>query len=149
MAIYNHIEGINGVIEALWVEGFESLRGAITFDTGSPFDDLASAAYGYRNFALSNRGLYTVMFMHRFRNFEPSPSAAQVAAQAFDALVTTVERAQVAGRAFAGASARDAAQVVWAACHGYVALELLGICFAADRDGTFTLLLSALRDGFR
>ncbi len=149
MAIYNHFDGINGVIEALWIEGFESLRDAIAVDTGAPADDLTNAAYGYRDFALANRGLYTVMFMHRFRNFEPSPHAAQVAAGAFDALVANVERAQRAGRHFAGARARDAAQVVWSACHGYVALELLGINFAADRDETFTLLLSTLRDGFR
>ncbi len=147
MAIYNHFDGLNGVVEALWNEGFDLLRRAITFDTGAPGDDLTSAALGYRGFALSNRGLYTLMFMHRFRNFQPSPAAARMAAQAFGEIVLIVERAQGAG-IFAGARARDAAQVVWAACHGYVALELLGINFAADPDETYALLLATLRDGF-
>jgi Tetracyclin repressor-like, C-terminal domain len=88
------------------------------------------------------------MFMHRFRNFEPSLDAAQLAAQTFGALVDGVERCQLLG-SFAGVRASDAAQVIWSGCHGYVALELLGINFATDRDATFSLLLETLRDGFR
>jgi AcrR family transcriptional regulator len=148
MAIYNHFDGVNGVLEALWIEGFDTLRGAIEFETGVPDDDLQNAGRSYRTFALENRGLYTVMFMHRFRNFEPSPEASQVAAQTYETLVVNVERCQRLGR-FPDARARDAAQVIWSACHGYVSLELLGINFATDRDATFELLLSTLRDGFR
>lgn len=148
MAIYNHFEGVNGLLEALWVEGFERLRDAITFESSQPDEDLLHAALGYRAFATTNRGLYTVMFMHRFRNFEPSLGAAQLAATTYLTLVKNVERCQGIGL-FAQARASDAAQVIWSACHGYVSLELLGINFASDHDQTFTLLLSTLRDGFR
>ena len=72
MAIYNHFDGVNGVLEALWIEGFDTLRRAITFESRDAEADLVSAGRGYRKFALENHGLYTVMFMHRFRNFEPS-----------------------------------------------------------------------------
>jgi AcrR family transcriptional regulator len=148
MAIYNHFQGVNGVLEALWIEGFETLRQSITFESTSAEDDLAGAGRGYRTFALENRGLYTVMFMHRFRNFEPSLEASQVAAQAYETLVENVERCQTLGL-FDRSSARDAAQVIWSACHGYVSLELLGINFAADRDATFELVLATLQNGFR
>jgi AcrR family transcriptional regulator len=147
MAIYNHFDGINGVLEALWIEGFGAFRDALTFETSDSDDDLLHAALAYRSFALENRGLYTVMFMHRFRGFQPSIAAAQLAALTYQTLVTNIERCQHSGL-FPDASASDAAQVVWSACHGYVSLELLGINFATDRDATFDLLLSTLRDGF-
>jgi AcrR family transcriptional regulator len=148
MAIYNHFEGVNGVLEALWIEGFDMLRAAITFDSASAEDDLVRAGRGYRRFALENRGLYTVMFMHRFRNFEPSLEAAHLAAQTYETLVVNVERCQTLGL-FDHAQASDAAQAIWSACHGYVSLELLGINFASDRDATFELLLATLQNGFR
>jgi AcrR family transcriptional regulator len=148
MAIYNHFDGVNGVLEALWIEGFDTLREAITFESASAQDDLIKAGRGYRRFALENQGLYIVMFMHRFRNFEPSLEASQVAAQTYETLVVNVERCQALGL-FERSEARDAAQVIWSACHGYVSLELLGINFAADRDATFELLLATLQNGFR
>lgn len=148
MAIYNHFHGVNGVLEALWIEGFDTLRRAITFDSASAEEDLVRAGRGYRQFALENQGLYTVMFMHRFRNFEPSPEASQIAAQTYETLVVNVERCQTLGL-FDRSKARDAAQVIWSACHGYVSLELLGINFAGDRDATFELLLATLENGLR
>jgi AcrR family transcriptional regulator len=148
MAIYNHFEGVNGVLEGLWIEGFEGLRDAVTFHTNSPEEDLFNAGLAYRNFALENRGVYTVMFMHRFRNFQPSIEAEQVAAQCYETLVASVERCQQDGL-FSNSRAGDAAQIIWSACHGYVALELLDINFATNRDETFRHLLTTLRDGLR
>jgi AcrR family transcriptional regulator len=148
MAIYNHFDGVNGVLEALWTDGFEALRRAITFQSGEPLADLLNAGRGYRTFALGNRGLYTVMFMHRFRNFCPSVEAEHLAAETYQTLVVNVERCQQLGY-FSNVRASDGAQVLWSACHGYVALELLDISFASNRDDTFERLLAALRDGFR
>jgi AcrR family transcriptional regulator len=148
MAIYNHFEGVNGVLEALWIEGFTMLRDALTVETNDAAQDLYDAGLAYRAFALGNRGFYTVMFMHRFHNFKPSIAATHVAAEAYETLVVTVERCQEAGFLL-GAPAHDAAQVIWSACHGYVALELLDINFATNRDETFAHLLMTLRDGFR
>jgi AcrR family transcriptional regulator len=148
MAIYNHFDGVNGVLEALWIEGFEKLRNAITVQGSNPEEDLLKTALAYRAFAMANRGLYTVMFMHRFRNFEPSLAAAQLAASTYVTLVVSVERCQEVGF-FSHSRASDAAQVIWSGCHGYVSLELLGNNFATDHAASFDLLLSMLRDGFR
>jgi len=147
MAIYNHFNGVNGVLEALWTQGFASLRDALSVYDHAPQVDIYNAGLAYRAFALENRGLYTVMFMHRFRNFEPSLSAVHLATEAYQALVTHVERCQAIGR-FGNEAASDTAQIIWSACHGYVALELLDINMATDRDVTFRRLLVNLRDGF-
>jgi AcrR family transcriptional regulator len=147
MAIYNHFDGVNGVLEALWTEGFATLRDVLSAYDHAPEADLFNAGLAYRAFALENHGLYTVMFMHRFRNFEPSIEAAHLATQAYQSLVTHVERCQDVGR-FKEVLASDAAQILWSACHGYVALELLDINMAADRDQTFRRLLTTLQNGF-
>jgi AcrR family transcriptional regulator len=148
MAIYNHFDGMGGVLEALWNQGFEMLRDAVDVATNDPVADLVSAGLGYRAFALANPGLYTVMFLHRFRSFEPSVDSIHIAARAYQALVDNVERCQSLGL-FPRASAGNAAQVIWSACHGFVSLELLGINFCVEREGTYALLLETLRDGFR
>jgi AcrR family transcriptional regulator len=147
MAIYNHFDGLNGVLEALWIEGFELFNEGLTFHTDDAAADLMNGALGYRKFALEHRGLYTVMFMGRFRNFLPSRAAFDVAYQSFQTLVSNVERCQQAGW-FKSVPALDAAQVIWSACHGYVSLELLGVNFAANPDETFEMLLATLREGF-
>lgn len=148
MAIYNHFDGVNGVLETLWTEGFSALRDALSVYGDAPEVDFFNAGLAYRAFALEHRGLYTVMFMHRFRNFEPSIAAVHLATQAYQTLVAHVERCQAIGR-FEGVLASDAAQIVWSACHGYVALELLDINMATDHDETFRRLLTTLQNGLR
>lgn len=148
MAIYNHFDGLNGVIDELWTQGFETLGRAVTRLSDDVEGDLMSAGMAYRRFALENRGLYTVMFLHRFRNFEPSVAGAQIAAQTYHALLVIVERCQAAGL-LKRSRASDAAQVIWSACHGYVSLELRGMNFAGNPDYTFAMLLETLRSGLR
>ena len=36
MAIYNHFEGLNGVLEVLYTQGFETLHEAIAVRSGDP-----------------------------------------------------------------------------------------------------------------
>lgn len=148
MAIYNHFDGMNGVLEALWTEGFELLDDAVSFASDDALADLMNAGAGYRGFALANRGLYTVMFMHRFRTFSPSEAARGESLRPFESLVGIVERCQRIGL-FAQATASDVAQAIWSSCHGYVSLELLGINFSADPEATYESLLATLREGFR
>lgn len=148
MAIYNHFGGMNGLLETLWVQGFETLQDAVSIETNDPIADFMDAGIGYRAFALGNPGLYTLMFLHRFRNFEPSMEAIHVAARAYESLVHCVERCQAIG-AITKVDSSDAAQVVWSACHGYVSLELRYANFSQDRDATYRVLLETLRNGFR
>jgi AcrR family transcriptional regulator len=148
MAIYNHFGGVNGVIDQLWTRGFEMLGEAVNRHSGDVEVDFISAGLAYRRFALENRGLYTIMFLHQFRNFEPSPASVQIAALTYHALVTIVERCQAEG-VLTRSRASDAAQVIWSACHGYVSLELHGNNFAQNSDETYVMLLETLRRGLR
>ncbi len=85
-----------------------------------------SAGLGYRRFALENRGLYTIMFLHRFRNFEPSPERST--RRGADFQTPRRHRRALSGGPglFVQVRASDAAQVIWSACHGYVVARTLG-----------------------
>jgi AcrR family transcriptional regulator len=146
MAIYNHFDGKNGVLEAIWNEGFEQLRMDLSASSDDPHADVVSAGLAYRNFALEHRAHYTVMFMHHFVGFEPSLDASHAAARTFQELVTHVERCQALGF-FGSYRATNVAQMMWATSHGYVALEILNINFSDDPDATFRNLLNGLWNG--
>jgi AcrR family transcriptional regulator len=136
MAIYNHFDGKDGLLEAIWIEGFTMLRRELEVTSINPNNKLFDTAHAYRRFALTHRSHYTVMFMHRFIGFTPSASAAAVALETFQTLVRLVKSAQSVG-IFSDYDTVDAAQMLWSTCHGFVSLEMLDINFAADRDETF------------
>ena len=148
MAIYNHFDGKDGLLDAIWTDGFTMLRQALAatrsdLDVNEP---LFNTAQAYRRFALTHQSHYTVMFMHRFVGFTPSIPAASVAYETFETLVELVASAQSLGL-FEGFDPADAAQMLWSACHGFVSLEMLNINFAQDRDRTFFDFLRGIQRG--
>jgi AcrR family transcriptional regulator len=147
MGIYNRFESKTGVMDALWIEGFERLTDALSLTTPGidPVEDIIERGRRYRRFALDNPSYYRLMFMRSATGYEPSPKAIDVAIRAFDALLSLITRAQDAGFATRGTE-RDIAQQLWAVVHGHVALELLGLTFADDGDVAFEQSLAAIRD---
>ena len=125
MLVYSRLGGKQGVVEALWIEGFQRLAAQIQSEppTGDPLVDLGRCGAQYRTFALENRTYYAVMFDRAVPDFEPSAEAGLVGSATLDVLATQVQRAIDAG-AFAPGDARQVAACLWAANHGVVSLEL-------------------------
>jgi len=150
MGVYNHFDGKHGVVEALWVDAFDRLR--VTMESlaevADPGDALVEGFRRYRALALEHPMAYRLMFLDTVAGFEPSPEAAWSAALSFEALVTAVRRAMAAG-AVATGDAVQMAQVVWAAVHGWVSLELDGLIFLADPDAGAEAMARSLVAGFR
>ena len=146
MSIYNHFDGKNGVLDAIIIDGFTILASFAATDLVDPRENLVAGARAYRDFALDYRAHYTVMFLHQFVGYTPSPDTMYVAAKGFEILAGQVLTCQERG-IFAGRNYSDVAQQLWAAVHGYVALEILGINFASDRDAVFHDFIVALVDG--
>ena len=148
MGVYNHFDSKAGIIEALFVEGFERLREAMV--TLSEIDDPAEALFEggrrYRALALAHPMAYQLMFLRAVRGFEPSDEAKETAARAFDGLVTTVERGMRAGIVAVGDPAMTS-QVIWASIHGWVALELCGVGFVEDQDAGADMVCATIARG--
>src|SRR5580698_11163567 len=74
MGVYNHFDSKNGIIEALFVQGFERLREALTTiaDIADPYEALREAGRRYRTLAQAHPMVYQLMFLRTLPGYEPS-----------------------------------------------------------------------------
>lgn len=133
--IYTHFGGKNGLVEALFVDGFESFDRALA--PAYEADDLAGVGRLYRGWALANPTRYLVMFGRAVPDFEASDEAMARAARSFEVLTAAVARRGVA-------DPPTAAYHLYACVHGYVMLELLGMTPPGTPDGSRELYESGL-----
>ena len=151
MGVYNHFESKNGIIDALFMQGFERLRQALATaiaEKQDPYEALREGGRRYRALALAHPAAYQLMFMRTIPGYEPSETAYTVAAGAFESLVDAVVRAMDAG-VLATAPPTEIAQIIWSSLHGWVSLELIGIGFVEDQDTAFDRVCVALLRGLR
>jgi AcrR family transcriptional regulator len=116
--IYTHFGGKHGLVEAIFLDGFESFDR--TLGPAYARDDLTAAAIEYRRWALANRTHYLVMFGQAVPDYSPSPAAEDRGRASFQLIVDAVARA-------GAADPQRTAYHVWATAHGYVMLELVGM----------------------
>jgi AcrR family transcriptional regulator len=147
MGVYNRLGGKDGLVDALLIRGFDRLRAAVEAgDEPDMLDRLRSCGLRYREFALSNRQFYAIMFEGAIPHNRDSAEVAEHATAAFGALVRNVETAAAAGRIEAR-NPREVAQQVWSALHGAVALELNDLVLTPDAQTTYESLLDTLLRG--
>jgi AcrR family transcriptional regulator len=148
MGVYNHFDGKNGVVDALFRRGFAALALDLTATMAvqDPREALRAGGLRYRDLALEHPATYRVMFLAAVPDFEPSEASKAEAERAFGGLIATVERAMQAGIVTDG-DATASASVLWAGIHGAVALELSGICFVDDPGALYAQLVDTLLDG--
>ncbi len=150
MGLYSRFGGKEGVIDELYVEGFQHLCDGMTAmpKTDDPVADLRSCARAYRRTALASATHYMVMFGGAVPGFVPTKPSRVVAHGAFERLVARVQRCIDAG-AFKG-DAAEITEVWWGSMHGLVMLELVGIDpVKSDPSDRFDRLLDTLLDGLR
>lgn len=151
MSLYDRFGDKNGVVDEVFIQGFESLATSIhraKNDIENPLEALAAGLRAYRSWALANRSHCTIMFAQAVAEYEPSMAAMLVAAEAFAILVAGVARAMDSGQ-LAARAPHDVAASLWAAVHGHVVLELDG---ASEKVGVtadhFELTIATLLRGF-
>jgi AcrR family transcriptional regulator len=125
--LYTMFGGKEGLADALYREGFERLRRRLEATGGEldPLGRLRALAHAYRDNALAERGYYGVMFQQAIPGFRPSPASLAVAGTSLEVLARAVAAAMEAGL-LAPEDPRAVAEVLWAAVHGAVSLELAG-----------------------
>lgn len=131
MNVYSRFGGKDGVVEQLFVQGFELLgHGMRTIDeTNDPMADLRRCGRAYRAFAVAHPTLYAVMFDRVVADYEPSPHALDTAMGTLVLLAERLQRAMDAGQ-LRSIDAMHAAAIVWSTCHGVISLELTHIADA-------------------
>jgi AcrR family transcriptional regulator len=147
MGVYNRLGGKDGLVDALMIRGFDALRVAVAgLDQPDPLDRLRACCLRYREFALTNRHYYAIMFEGALPHAFESPEVAEHAIAAFDELVRNVELAAAAG-AIRAPDPREVAQRIWNAEHGAVALELQGLVLTPDAEATYQATVETMLRG--
>ena len=151
MGVYNRLGGKDGLVDALLIKGFDRLRAAVDAamnDTAEPSmrARFLSCGLSYRQFALDNPHFYAIMFEDAFLHEHDNPEVEEHAKAAFGALVRIVELSAAAG-VIAAPDPVEAAQQIWSAIHGAVALELKGLIQTEDPAATYQASLETLFRG--
>ena len=115
-------------------------------DIADPTEALREAGRRYRALALAHPMVYQLMFLGAVPGFEPARRPGRP--PGLRGLVATVRRA-MAERAWWPTGRRQMAQVIWAAIHGWVSLELGGLIFLSDVDAGAEAMARSLIAGFQ
>jgi AcrR family transcriptional regulator len=153
MGLYSRFGSREGLLDALYLRGFQMLESAMLDAdvSGEPPEAVRNLLHAYRKFALDNSALYAVLFERVLPGFDPTPESRETALQATFALLAHQTGRLVRDDAHSQSS-REFAYVLWAHTHGLVSLELTHSLrgpmpagsLAAEADG-FTMLDAALR----
>jgi AcrR family transcriptional regulator len=131
--IYTHFGGKEGLLDALYLHAFYSLMQAFDTHAGElkSLSRLRGMTETYRNFALAEPALYSVMFGDLGRAWEAPLASRRKAWQSFETLRATV------GECLPREREDDALRVtylLWAVMHGVVSLELRKL-IGGSQDG--------------
>jgi AcrR family transcriptional regulator len=147
--IYTLFGGKDGLVEALWLEGFarfgRALR-AVPRDA-DPVAYLVALAWAYRDYALAEPDYYRVMFQGVVPGFMPGPEARETARGTFEIAVAAVAACMEAGR-MVRADPLEIADIAWIAVHGVVSLELSRLLEPDDAVKRFRALTTSLVGAF-
>jgi AcrR family transcriptional regulator len=151
MAVYTHFGGMAALVREIVAEGFARLdeHQARVPRTDDPLADLLELSLAYRENALANPHLYSVMFgATSLKGFTLTAEDRVIGLHAFSTLVDFISRAMDAGQLRREDPARVAA-MWWTATHGYVMLELAGLHLPPDNpvEDVLRPLLSSLVAG--
>ena len=95
IGIYNHFNGKQGILDALYIEGFEKVMSAIHFDVEamSPREAVLQGLSNYLTLADQHRGHYQLIFGRGDPSYKPSSGAITVVAEAFKQLTALIASA--------------------------------------------------------
>ena len=131
MGIYHYFGGKDGIVEALYLEGFQGLQDALEAvpRTDDPIADIEALSLAYAAYAQARPTYYEIMFSRPVPGFQPSKEALGQAMVSWSALADTFARADAAG--LLNVPAHEAALLIWSSGHGMLMLQLAGNALAS------------------
>jgi AcrR family transcriptional regulator len=143
--LYRLFEGKNGIVDAMVTDGHNALRGRLEEIPNSmePFDRLAATGRAYREAALADPARYQLMFGSTIPGYVRSGTAREAARGSFDVLAAAVQDCIDAGVIARSEDPRFVAEILVAAAHGAVSLELAGHFEDQSRSDERFAVLSA------
>ena len=126
MCVYSRFGDKAGLLDAVYLTGFERLETAMTAanTVPEPLTRVMDLALAYRSFALENPALYSLMF-ERMMGFDPPVELRATALGTTFSLVESAMTEAADTGVIEVASPQTAAYQVWTTAHGAVSLELI------------------------
>jgi AcrR family transcriptional regulator len=123
IGIYSHFQGKQGILDALYIEGYQYVGEAML--TAVKIDDPRAAAIEgarlYLEVAKSHEAIYRLIFGEVDFDYEPGREARAAALEAFSYLVNISARLLPASASLT--EKQSIALRIWALVHGYVSLQ--------------------------
>lgn len=144
-AIYTLFGGKEGVVRAMYREGFDRLEQCLADVSVSaePPEYLLGLGRAYRTAALRSPHYYDVMFGRPVPEFEPTADDVERSLATQRVLTGGITRCIESGMLRADADPTEISAFLWAVAHGLVSLELTGHLDLGEAEGT-----SAVYDGY-
>ena len=144
-AIYTLFGGKEGIVRAMYREGFDRLEQCLADVpvSAEPPDYLLGLGRAYRTAALRSPHYYDVMFGRPVPEFEPRPDDLERSLATQRVLTGGIVRCIESGMLRADADPAEVAAFLWAVAHGLVSLELTGHLDLGEPEGD-----SAVYDGY-
>jgi AcrR family transcriptional regulator len=145
-AIYTLFGGKEGIVRAMYVEGFARLAQQLAAVDASeaPADYLLDLGRAYRQAARRSPHYYDVMFGRPVPEFDPDAADLERSDATRRVLTDGIARCIGAGLLRADANPEEVAAFLWAVAHGVVSLELAGhLDLGADPDHAYDGYLMA------
>ncbi len=124
IGIYSHFNGKQGILDALYVEGFGYVQQATDIALQEIYDPKEAALYGAKNYlevADKHEASYRLIFGEADANYEPGLEARMAGRKAFHSLVNLV--APVLSDKATKKQKQEAAIQIWALLHGFVSIR--------------------------
>ena len=123
IGIYSHFNGKQGVLDALYVEGFERVYDVMSSacEIDEPKTAVLQGVKNYRQVAVAHEATYRLIFGETNADYEPGPEAQAAGLKAFGSLVELASKLLPADASLT--SRQRAALRIWALVHGFLSLQ--------------------------
>lgn len=123
IGIYSHFQGKQGILDALYIEGFTAVIAALAVDdmVADPCERVLLSSRRYLDTAEAYEPHYGLIFGKLDDSYQPSEEARAIGAAGFERLTELVGGLLAADAA--ASAKRDVALQVWALIHGFVGLK--------------------------
>lgn len=123
IGIYSHFQGKQGILDALYIEGFSYVQKAMesVIDIDDPKVAILSGVRKYLEVAHQQEATYRLIFGEADNNYTPGESASEAGIKAFASLIALCSKALPATAN--ATEQQEAALRIWALVHGYVSLQ--------------------------
>ncbi len=144
IGIYSHFEGKQGILDALYIEGFEYVIEAMDVaELGlSPREAVLKATSNYLDFSQTHKAHYRLIFGESDAGYSPSVQAKSVGVKAFAGL--TAVAGEMLGETASQTSKQACSLQLWALIHGSVSLRNHAVAELVNMENWQSSVLQAV-----